>query len=456
MYRCVIRDEKNLNRFEELIKVFLMPGEYEISDGSDGGTDGAHIYDPDDPDAIKRLIYRDLEEITGKSPEWGILTGIRPVKLAGEIYERTGSADKAREILENEYLLSGKKAGLVTEILSYQREKAGLPRPGTMSVYAGIPFCPTRCLYCSFTSNQVPDKEISRYLEALLKETEYAAGRTKAFGIDTESVYIGGGTPTTLDEDQLEELLRAMSEGFCGAATSEFTVEAGRADTITEGKLEVMKGYGVGRISINPQTMNAHTLEVIGRRHTPEDAERAFDMAERAGIDVVNADLIAGLPGEDTSDLMYSLEKVLVHMPENITLHTLAVKRASRLKDADEFYNYRNEDNVRSMLSAAEALLRSRGYRPYYLYRQKHTSGDTENIGYCRDDRISVYNIRIMEEAQSILALGAGGISKTYYASENRLERVANVSNYEIYIDRLEEMEKRKEEGFFTEELWRK
>lgn len=232
----------------------------------------------------------------------------------------------------------------------------------------------------------------------------------------------------------------------------EYTVEAGRPDTISEDKLRVMKDRCVGRISINPQTTKESTLELIGRRHTIDDFYRACDLVRKVGIETVNTDLIAGLPGEDAEDFTRSVRDILATGAENITLHTLAVKRASALKEMDENFSYRNEDIREKMLTGAHEALRDEGYRPYYLYRQKHTTGNTENIGFCRDDRLSLYNVRIMEEAQSILALGAGGISKVYYPEENRLERVANVSNYRIYIDRIDEMLERKENGFF---IWR-
>ena len=232
-------------------------------------------------------------------------------------------------------------------------------------------------------------------------------------------------------------------------------MEAGRPDTITAGKLEVMKCYGVDRISINPQTMKQETLDIIGRAHTVDDVEAAFAVAKEHGPGIINTDLIAGLPGEDFADFKRSLDRIVELGAGNITLHTLAVKRASRLKEMDGEFNYRNEELREEMLSYAMETLRAKGYRPYYLYRQKHTSGNTENIGFCRDDAASVYNIRIMEEAQSILALGAGGISKIWFPAENRLERVANVSNYEIYIERIDEMTERKKNGFFGKNTWR-
>ncbi len=467
MFEIRITGTEKLNAYEELIKVFLQPSEYrlvsaddEAAEQEEGCVQLQYRFEGD-ADAVKRAIYRDLSEATGKSPKWGILTGIRPVKLAYELAFGARSAgakagqsaeeplSRASRVLRERYLLHESKADLTTEILSYQASQAGDPPARSCGLYIGIPFCPTRCLYCSFTSNQRGEEEIVRYLAALHREIAYAGDAARKDGFQIESVYIGGGTPTTLDETQLDELLRKVSESFDLSSCREFTVEAGRPDTITEGKLLALKENGVGRISINPQTMHQKTLDLIGRRHTVQQTRDAFRMAKAAGFDSINADLIAGLPEEDFPAFAESLAEVLDLGADNITLHTLAVKRASRLKEMDENFNYRAEELREQMLMHASAALRGEGYRPYYLYRQKHTSGNTENIGYCRDDKLSVYNIRIMEERQSILALGAGGISKIYFPAENRLERVANVSNYEIYIDRIDAMMDRKAKGFF-------
>lgn len=450
MYTCRITGTDNTNQYEELIRVFMPDRNYRLLTDS---TDGVCVYSSfaydGDRNELKRRLYRDLEKHTGKSPKWGILTGIRPVKLAGEMYRKCGDLMQVRRDLEREYLLDRSKSSLTAEILEYQLKTAGLPQENSMSVYLGIPFCPTRCLYCSFTSNQVERTEIDRYLEALYREIEYCGKRVRAGNYRLESFYIGGGTPTTLDAGQLEELLERVNISFDLGTLSEFTVEAGRPDTITEEKLRIMKQYGVTRISINPQTMKQETLDLIGRKHTVEETGRAFDMALSIWDGSVNADLIAGLPEESFDDFRNSLDRIITYGADNITLHTLAVKRASRLKEMDEEFNYKDEELREQMLVYASQALRDAGYRPYYLYRQKHTSGNTENIGYCRNDAVSVYNIRIMEEAQSILAMGAGGISKVYFPEENRLERVANVSNYEIYIDRIEEMTQRKEKNFW-------
>lgn len=441
MYRFVFNNIENTSQYDELIKEFLQPAEY--------GPAGERILEYDftgDKEAVKRQIYRDLARETGKSPKWGILTGIRPVKLAGELLDK---GEDPGQILKEGYLVHEQKTALVKDILDYQRVKAGKPGSKSLSVYIGIPFCPTRCLYCSFTSNQVDQDQMEPYLAALEKEIAFAGAASKEFGYKLETLYFGGGTPTSLCASQLDRLLSSVSNAFALGGVREYTVEAGRPDTITKDKLRVLIDHGVDRISINPQSMKQKTLDLIGRRHTVEDVYRAFEQAWKVGIEVINADLIAGLPEETEADFARSLEEIIRLGANNITLHTLAVKRASRLKELDENFNYKDEELREQMLTEGHEMLRSKGYRPYYLYRQKHTSGNTENTGFCLDDRPGLYNIRIMEEAQSNLALGAGGISKVYFPEENRLERVANVSNYEIYIDRIDEMIERKKNNFF-------
>ncbi|MCQ2545305.1 MAG: coproporphyrinogen dehydrogenase HemZ [Clostridia bacterium] len=445
MYKFRFNNIENTSQYEELIKEFLQPFQYEIT--AEEHADFIYNFSGDKED-VKRQLFRDLVNATGKRPRWGILTGIRPVKLAGEIADR--GLDPS-EFLKNHYLVEESKADLAAEILDYQRKVIGKPDRNSLSMYLGIPFCPTRCLYCSFTSNQVSNSEIERYLEALHREIAFAAAAVNESKFHLESVYFGGGTPTTLNANQLELLLQEVSKGFDLSKLKEFTVEAGRPDTIDRDKLAVLRAYGVDRISINPQTMKEHTLELIGRRHSVKDVYRAFEAAKDIGFEIINTDLIAGLPEETFEDFTRSVNEIMSLGASNITLHTLAVKRASRLKEIDENFNYRDEELREQMLDWAHETLREKGFKPYYLYRQKHTSGNTENTGFCKDDKVSAYNIRIMEEAQSILALGAGGISKIFFSEENRLERVANVSNYEIYIKRLDEMLDRKRKGFFIE-----
>lgn len=468
MFRIHFNQPINKYEPEELIKVFLKAGEYQMLDPEsheNNDSDGSFIEirvpvftkDPENPkkekdvkNQVKRFLYKELQRYTGETPDWGILTGVRPVKLAGELLEREGTEEKAKEVLTGDYYLTEEKARLLLNIVAYQHKLMNHSPAGAVGLYIGIPFCPTRCVYCSFPSNQGKADHIAAYLTALHREITYTSEKMERNGWYPESVYIGGGTPTTLTAEQLDELLAHVVNGFDFANLKEFTVEAGRPDTITAEKLRVIRKYNVQRISINPQSMNAATLELIGRNHRPEDIAEAFQLARGAGIPMINTDVIAGLPGEETKDFVRTLEQVLSFAPENITVHTLALKRASRLKEIDCEYNYKQGKKVRAMLDRAKEMLDRAGYKPYYLYRQKQMTGNFENVGYAKGDTAGIYNIRIMEEAQTIVALGAGGISKKYYSRDDRLERVANVSNYEIYIERLDEMLQRKEENLFT------
>ena len=462
MYNFVIKKDANKYDFTELIKIFLTPEDFRAYTEdefdelpSEQKEPGQTVYSndcsSDDKNLIKCRIYSFLSRETGINPPWGILTGVRPVKLTGELFDKLGNEDKVRKELAETYLISREKADLLIDTYRYQQEVCGEPPRNSIGLYIGIPFCPTRCLYCSFTSNQVPESEILRYLEALKKEIEYVGRRMKETGLWPESIYIGGGTPTTLTAEQLDDLLTTVEDNIDLSNTVEFTVEAGRPDTITFEKLQSIKRHGVQRISINPQSMKERTLELIGRSHQPADIIKAFEKSNRVGIPMVNADVIAGLPEEEPEDFADTLKKILELAPENITVHTLAVKRASRLVEVDKDYHYKQGERVKEMLDISREMLSKAGYRPYYLYRQKHMAGSFENVGYCKEETPCIYNIRIMEEHQTILALGAGGISKMYYPEENRLERVPNVSNYEIYISRLGEMLERKEKNIFME-----
>lgn len=388
---------------------------------------------------------------------WGILTGVKPVKLTRELFRgnpyngrQPHPRDEVKRILMEEDGLSEDKADLLIEIYEYQQEVLKGDNYTGAGVYVGIPFCPTRCLYCSFTSNQKPHEEIKRYLEALHKEISYVGRRMKETGLGVETLYIGGGTPTTLDPGELKELFDCLRSEMDLSELREFTLEAGRPDTIDRDKLMAAKEAGATRISINPQTMKQETLDIIGRRHTVEDIYRAFEAARDSGIRNINCDLIAGLPGETAEDFADSLSRVLELGPTDITVHTLALKRASRLIEEDSQYHLSHSKVAREMIELGADVLRREGYRPYYLYRLKRMAGALENTGWCREGSAGIYNIRIMDEQQSIVALGAGGMSKVYFPAENRLERVPNVSNYEVYIDRLDEMLQRKEKGIFA------
>lgn len=440
----------NINQYEELVKLFLTNDEFKIitEELPDDEITKTFVFDGD-RNQIKRDIYNYLSDETGEFPKWGILTGIRPVKLAGELYDKMQDRQAVKKHLSTEYLMSDEKADLILDMYEYQQKELGKPPIDSAGIYIGIPFCPTRCLYCSFTSNPYKNDKAEAYLDALFKEFTYVGHGMKETGIIAESIYIGGGTPTSLDADQLNRLLLHIKDSFDLSHVREFTVEAGRPDTITGDKLQVLLDHGVERISVNPQTMHDETLVTIGRAHTVQQTREAFELADKYNIPVINADLIAGLPDESAEDFIETLKEVLGYGPENITLHTLAVKRSSRLKELDENFHKRQPLVTETMLNDAKNILTDAGYKPYYLYRQKNIAGSTENIGYCKDDTLSLYNVRIMEEAQSIIALGAGGITKVYYPEENRLERIPNVSNYEIYIERIDEMLERKEKNLF-------
>lgn len=457
---------KNIHEFEELIKVFLKPSEYFIcQDGTQlvvlAETEFcvditvpeslARNYEgPQGRNAIKQFLYATLCQYTGIKPDWGIHTGVRPVKLIVDLVEREGSLEKAQHVLLDYFKMNEEKVALLTTLYSVQKSVIEKNKENAVGLYIGIPFCPTRCVYCSFTSNQGTALQIEKYLVALYKEIAYVAKNMRERGLYPESIYIGGGTPTTLTASQLDTLLTYIRNEFDLKNLKEFTVEAGRPDTITKEKLAVIKSHKVDRISINPQSMKRETLACIGRSHSPEDIINSFKIAKEIGIQNINADVIAGLPGETTDDFMHTLQEVIGLEPENITVHTMALKRASRLKEIDHEFNYKQGQVVREMLAQGKKALLEADYRPYYLYRQKQMTGNFENVGYGKKGSESIYNIRIMEENQTIIALGAGGITKVYYPEENRLERIPNVSNYEIYIQRIDEMLERKEKDLFN------
>lgn len=401
-----------------------------------------------DREAVKREFYDLLSELTGVKPPWGTLTGVRPLKPALEMCRNASVQDMERDIAQK-YLLSDSKASLLGEIAGYQLSNISGDPWRMASLYIGIPFCPTRCAYCSFASNVAPAADHAEYLSNLLKEIEYAGRLAKEHDTKLESIYIGGGTPTTLSAEQLEKLINCVSDAYgIDPASIEFTVEAGRPDTITKEKLETLKRLGISRISINPQSMKDKTLRLIGRDHSADDIREGFRLARETGFDVINADLIAGLPEEDIDDFRASLSEMIDLGAENITIHTLSVKRGSRLKEHDPDYYRKNAAIVSGMLDLSRDMLSSAGYRPYYIYRQKHQIGALENVGWCKPGKHSIYNIRIMEDKQTVIGLGAGAVGKVYYPAEDRLERIANVSNYRIYSERFDEMLSRKNDYY--------
>ena len=396
---------------------------------------------------IKLLIYRALAEVTGKQLPWGTLTGIRPTKIATAMLEQGRTEDEIRAFMREKYLVSPEKQELSIEI-ARREEKLLTSLHGVKgySVYIGIPFCPTTCLYCSFTSYPIAAwrDRVGEYLDALDKEIDFVAENNADDILDT--VYIGGGTPSTLNAEQLERLLHKIVTTLPMEQVSEFTVEAGRADSITRDKLEVLKKYGVTRISVNPQTMNQITLDRIGRRHTVEQVLEAFQLARELGFDNINMDMILGLPGEGVEEVKHELK------PDSLTVHSLAIKRASKLAQWIRENGMEELHNTDETMAIAEKTAREIGLVPYYLYRQKNMSGNFENVGYAAPGKFGVYNVLIMEEKQTIVALGAGSITKRVYL-DGRIERCENVKDVGLYIEKIEEMIDRKRKLFAEDPL---
>lgn len=400
---------------------------------------------------LKQLLYRVLSAHTGKELPWGTLTGIRPTKIAMQFLEENapGTQNPMTEAdilsyMQETYYCSEEKALLAIDIA--KREKrilADIHYEKGYSLYIGIPFCPTTCLYCSFTSFPIffwKDR-VGEYLTALEKEIDFVREACQDKILD--SVYIGGGTPTTLEPEELRRLLSKVRASFDFSQVKEFTVEAGRADSITRDKLRVLKEFGVTRISVNPQTMNQETLNIIGRRHTVEQVEEAFRLAREEGFTNINMDLILGLPGETKEHVERTMEAVTRLCPDSLTVHSLAIKRASRLSlwiEENGIETLHNTDET--MEIAAEGAARM-NMKPYYLYRQKNMSGNFENVGYATEGNYGIYNILIMEEKQTIMALGAGTISKAVYP-DGRIERCDNVKDVALYIEKIDEMIDRK------------
>ena len=395
---------------------------------------------------VKQLFYRMLTERTGHELPWGSLTGIRPTKIALSRLEEGWKEEEIRSFMKKNYLASDEKIDLSIEIAA--REKMllePLDYDRGYSLYVGIPFCPTTCLYCSFTSYPISKWKgrTGLYLEALFKEMEYVADKMKGRPLDT--IYFGGGTPTALPAEDIDAILTKLDQLFDTENALEFTVEAGRPDSITEEKLRVLRDHGITRISINPQTMNQKTLDLIGRRHTVEMVKEKFLMARELGFDNINMDLIMGLPEEDLDDVRHTLEEIEALRPDSLTVHSLAIKRAARLNMFKEEYGGLKINNTPEMIAMSEACARRLGMEPYYLYRQKNMAGNFENVGYSLPGKACIYNILIMEELQTIAACGAGTTTKVVFPAENRRERCENVKEVEQYISRIDEMIGRKE-----------
>jgi oxygen-independent coproporphyrinogen-3 oxidase len=404
--------------------------------------------------ALKKLLYKALSKKLGKQLPWGNLTGIRPTRIAMNLVDKGKSDEEIAKYMKDMYFVSDEKISLSTQIA--RREKRilkDIDYENGYSLYIGIPFCPTTCLYCSFTSYPIGAYKnlVDDYISCLEKEIDYVAENFKGKTLDT--VYIGGGTPTTLLPHQIERLLSYVHKKLDTSKLKEFTVESGRPDSITRDKLRAMKAFGCDRISVNPQTMRDETLKLIGRQHNVAQLIDAFHMARDEGFDNINMDIILGLPGETSDDVRYTMEEIKKLDPDDLTVHSLAIKRGSRLAEIlkeKEIRGFSGKgdvsdfNNTEEMMRIAAEGAADMGLSPYYLYRQKNISGNFENTGYAREGKAGIYNILINEEVQSIVALGAGTVTKRVYGYGGRIERCDNVKDVKLYMEQIDEMIERK------------
>ena len=386
-----------------------------------------------------------LTEILSIRPKWGVLTGIRPVKLAMQMHDEGLSEGEIREKLSTQRLVSEEKLDLLLTTMEHELEIRASSKPNSVSLYISIPFCPSRCSYCTFTSHSVEKaaKLIPQYVELLCGELKDIAVLIEELGLRLETVYMGGGTPTVLTAQQLDRVLSTVNESFDMSGVREVTVEAGRPDTITAEKLAVLKKCGVGRISINPQTMDDDVLAAIGRKHTAEEVREAFALARSFDFDSINMDLISGLPGDNMEKFRKTVAEVIALDPDNITLHTLTVKHGANLAPMAQSVFAATAD---AMNEYAYGEFAKAGYFPYYLYRQKGTVDNLENVGFCKPGKEGIYNIFIMDETHTILSAGAGGVTKMKAPYDKKIERIFNFKYPYEYIERFEQMNERKEQ----------
>ncbi|MBR6238682.1 MAG: coproporphyrinogen dehydrogenase HemZ [Lachnospiraceae bacterium] len=465
----VVLNDEDLNSDSNMPEFYVYAGMDKIktgidSDGTEGLVKEVAVSDSLSKDRaaykseLKRSLYRALSEYTGQELPWGTLTGIRPTKLAMTCLDEGMSEDAAVGYMKDFYLCSDTKAKLATDIATRERQiikNIGADEKG-YSLYIGIPFCPSTCLYCSFMSYPIAAHRgaVDSYIDAVKKELDFVAGSFAGRRLD--SVYIGGGTPTTLSSERLKDLIGYVHEKIDLSNIKEFTVEAGRADSIDREKLTVLRQMGVDRISVNPQTFNEDTLKLIGRKATAAETIEAFYLAREVGFDNINMDIILGLPGENIDDIKYTLDKIEELKPNDLTVHSLAVKRGSKLaelllenkKIGDSNVMLRNDGiDYEEAMRLTEQTAARIGLSPYYLYRQKNIRGNLENTGYAEDGKAGIYNILMMEEVQDIVACGAGTVSKRVYVQDDnsvRIERCDTHKDLKLYLENTEQMIDRK------------
>ncbi len=401
--------------------------------------------------SLARLLFECYAQLTNYSPEWGILTGIRPAKLYRRFTETLG-VEKTNRFFEEEFLVSKKKWKLLTETAQSEEGIIAASAPNEISLYVSVPFCPSRCSYCSFVSHSIDRAAdlIPSYIELLCKELEKTADIVGRLGLKVKTVYVGGGTPTTLSAEQLETVLAVIHRRF-GDSFEELTVEAGRPDTIDKEKLLALKNGGVTRISINPQTMQDHVLQSIGRRHTTRQTVEAFSLARELGFNNINMDLIAGLPADTVESFMDTVEQVIRLDPESVTVHSLSIKRSSGMGQDKSFSYLRDGAEAAKMVDFAERRLREVCILPYYMYRQSKTVGNLENVGYAKAGYEGLYNVYIMDETHTILACGASAVTKLKSPIDGQIERIFNFKYPYEYQNQFEEILHRKErvEAFY-------
>lgn len=403
------------------------------------------LTDDDNELVSAQLLYKLLCDFTGLTQPWGILTGVRPVKLLRRLAEES-SEEQAVKKFEKDFFVSNEKIALSRETEHNERKILELSKPESFSLYVGIPFCPSRCSYCSFVMASIEraEKLIEPYTKLLCEEIKRTAEIANKLGLRLETVYFGGGTPTTLSAEQLDTVLKTVNKSFDMSTCREFTVEAGRPDTIDIAKLFALKENKVDRISINPQTVNDEVLKTIGRKHTAQQFFDAFELARKCGFDNINTDLIAGLPTDTLESFKNSLDSIVRLNAECITVHTLCMKRASRLTTEGVTLDLQQARDAREMLAYTQNILGQNEYIPYYMYRQSRMVGNLENVGWSKKGFESLYNVYVMDETHTILACGSGGVTKLKRNNPDYLERIFNFKYPYEYIDRFDELIQRK------------
>ena len=399
--------------------------------------------------SIRRFIFICLRELTNDIYPWGILIGIRPSKIALKLLKEGNTEEEVINIFKERYLAHEDKAKLCIDVARAEERIVNKDK-NNIAVYIGMAFCPTRCVYCSFTANPIAahKKMVMPYIEALIKEINGMSSYIKEKNLNIESVYFGGGTPTSVNDEEFAMVMKEIYDNFIkDNNVKEFTVECGRPDSINKNKLQTMKDYKVNRISINPQTMNDKTLKLIGRNHTSEDIIEKFNMARNLGFEHINMDLIIGLPGEGYEEFLNTKNEIIKLKPDSITIHGLALKRGSAMYEnfvLKKGIEVTLQDEIIKMYAETKNLGDSLGLSPYYMYRQKNMVGNMENLGYAKKGKECIYNIQMIEEKQTIIALGAAAVSKVVFLEEDRLERFPNLKDLHEYIRRIDEMINRK------------